>query len=196
MIRRRATTDDLAGIGRGDPDEFLEPDFLGMPEGVPPMLIQVGSSQDAVSRLVNDIATAVGTSALSLSNLLVIYGNTCSKRHLYNQLSTRFGDDSIWWFAKDGQKGFQPETKTKDYPRLAYLDAATGLEAPVVFLIGIDDNLAVMEEPDDGDELSTLVRQQAARKFYMAMTRAGQRLILLATGQIPGMVADAFSRFT
>jgi superfamily I DNA/RNA helicase len=58
------------------------------------------------------------------------------------------------------------------------LNAATGLESPVVFLCGLDGLLE--KEGALGmarDEKSELVRDNT-RRIYMAMTRAGRKLIV------------------
>ena len=69
---------------------------------------------------------------------------------------------------------------------MAYLDTATGLEAGIVFLIGVEH---LFEEEPDSQR-----REDNARKLYMAMTRAGQRLVLLSSRRLPAAMEGLFER--
>ncbi len=63
----------------------------------------------------------------------------------------------------------------------------TGLESPIVFLIGIR---ALYEEEQSlrlsDDERAELIRDNTC-KLYMAMTRAGQRPVLTYVGDLPAV---------
>lgn len=65
------------------------------------------------------------------------------------------------------------------------LNAATGLESPIVFLVGMrelyeqEQSLRLSEE-----ERLELIRDNTC-KLYMAITRAGQRLVITYAGEIP-----------
>lgn len=65
------------------------------------------------------------------------------------------------------------------------LNAATGLESPIVFLVGMrelyeqEQSLRLSEE-----ERLELIRDNT-RKLCMAITRAGQRLVITYAGEIP-----------
>ena len=74
---------------------------------------------------------------------------------------------------------------------MAYVDTATGLEAEIVFLIGVDGLLRrCFADHDDAGE----PRDEVARKLYMAMTRAAQRLVVLASQRLPARVELLFDR--
>jgi superfamily I DNA/RNA helicase len=66
-----------------------------------------------------------------------------------------------------------------DYLRLANLETATGLEAEVVFLLGMESLLADGAPGGDRDDALRIRREADARKRYMAMTRASRRLVLV-----------------
>jgi superfamily I DNA/RNA helicase len=60
------------------------------------------------------------------------------------------------------------------------LNAATGLEAAVVFLLGADSLLASEADPRlDADARAELVADHT-RLLYMAATRAAQRLVIFS----------------
>jgi hypothetical protein len=171
----------LAEFAQGDPDDFLAPDLSGMEPGLAPILIRTGSPQDSVDRLVNELSASVRERAVALGELLVIYGENVQKGLLYERLCRQFGAENIWWLNRKEHRKAPPDGYEKDYLRLANLETATGLEAAVVFLIGMENLLSDGETPGLGKEEQAALTEENARKLYMAMTRAGQRLILLSS---------------
>lgn len=184
----------LAQYAPGDPDDFLLPDLSGMAVGVEPRLIGTDSPQDAVDRLVNELAASLQGSSITLGDLLVIYGDNVPKALLYNRLCKQFGADSVWWLNKKEQRKAPPHGCARDYLRLASLETATGLESAVVFLIGMENLLAESAAPGTAQEELASVAEEHARKLYMAMTRAGQRLVLLSSQPLPALAAESFAR--
>lgn len=59
------------------------------------------------------------------------------------------------------------------------LNAATGLEAPVVMLLGMDRLLETEGDPRLSEDERNDLRRDHTRLLYMGFTRAGQRLIVL-----------------
>ncbi|MFT3821692.1 MAG: AAA family ATPase [Rubrivivax sp.] len=175
----------LGMLGASDAEDYLQPDFAGMEDGRPPVLLYTHSPQDSTDRLVNELAALLQPGQLPLNAVLVIYGENVSKSGLYGRLGARFGADKVWWFNEKEQKKAPPAGYGRDYLRMAYLDSATGLEAGVVFLIGAEHLLrgerAAGLDPDERAER----REENARKLYMAMTRAGQRLVVLSSQRLP-----------
>lgn len=184
----------LAQHAQGDPDDFLVPDLSGMEAGVKPLLIHTDSPQDAVDRLVNELSASLREHTIALGDLLVIYGENVQKALLYNRLCKRFGADSVWWLNKKEHRKAPPKGCERDYLRLANLETATGLEARVVFLIGVESLLADSERPDIDPEERAAIAEEGARKLYMAMTRAGQRLVLLSSRRLPAFVEGSFAQ--
>ncbi|WP_305822297.1 UvrD-helicase domain-containing protein [Massilia brevitalea] len=156
-----------------DPEHYLAPDYAGMEQGAPPILLRVASPQDAVDRAVNEIVALADAHKLPLSSFLVIYGAGTPKKLLYERLCRALGSQQIWWLNKDKKQ--PPAGYGPDYLRLANLETATGLEGAVVFLLGMEDLLF------DG----AAGREADARKLYMAMTRASHRLVMLSSGALP-----------
>ena len=181
---------------RGDPDDFLAPEFDGMEAGQPPLLIEVDTPQDAVDQIGSEVAAALhGDARLPSSALLVIYGDNVNRTALLNELSRRVGADHLWWLNDEEHKKVPPHGYGRDYLRVAYLDTATGLEAVVVFLVGFERLLAGWREgasADGGDGAQDAAREAQARKLYMAMTRAGQRLVLVSSQRAPDEVGRVF----
>jgi len=78
-----------------------------------------------------------------------------------------------------------------NYVRVTTINAGTGLEAPVVFLMGLqqffeqEESLRLSKDDQVEQVLSN------TRKIYMAVTRAGQRLVITYVGRVPAMLESA-----
>jgi hypothetical protein len=190
----------LIGAPSGtDSDDFLVPDFDAMEAGEPPLLLYVDSPHDGIERLANELAAmydsqgARGTQGLPLAATLVIYGDNVPKRPLYERLA-KYCDHHVWWFNEDSQKKLPPQGYGKDYLRMANVDTATGLEAAVVFLVGAEHLLLDPVMPEMAvDELAASIEERA-RKLYMAMTRAGQRLVVISSKPLPRELEKLFDK--
>lgn len=80
-------------------------------------------------------------------------------------------------------------TSQRDTIRVCSLHAATGLEGAIVFLVGLQEIWASMDHPQiTPDEQRELVRDNT-RNLYMAMTRAGQRLVMTGVGAPPAALS-------
>jgi hypothetical protein len=178
--------------GSANRDDYLEPDFSAMEAGKPPLLIYTDSPQDAMDRVVNEVAEIAAAGRLSLNDLLVIYGDNAAKASLYNGLCHRLGADSVWWFNEKNQKRQPPQGYGPDYLRMAYLDTATGLEARVVFLLGIEALWFAGERMGLAEEEQAQRREDNARRLYMAMTRAKQRLVLVSSRKLEASMERLF----
>lgn len=174
----------LAEFTQTDPDDYLQPDFDGMDEGVAPLLIRSETPQDAVMQTCNEIEGYLETQQINLSNMLVLYGRDTNKKLLFKALSKRFGSRKVW-----DLNSMESVHVDADNLRVSSLDTATGLEASIVFLLGLE---KLMKETAQAGVLSAQEREQNSRKLYMAMTRAGQRLILISTARLPEGIAGLF----
>lgn len=174
----------LAGITQTDPDEYLQPDFDGMEAGTPPLFVKSPSPQDSVVQTCNEITAHRDSYELPLSAMLLLYGKGIDKALLMKTLKKRFGAERIWDMNDPDVIPGHDETL-----RIATVESATGLEATVVFLVGLEKLLRIIEQKVGitADEL-----EQNARKLYMAMTRAGQRLVLVSSTPLPEKIAGVF----
>jgi superfamily I DNA/RNA helicase len=172
LYRKRAPTNDAD-------DEILEPDLMNMPRGVLPVLVPVRGAQDEISVVTTEIA-ALHRSGYPLRDVLVLhaeYGVDALIRSINRQLGEGKAVDP-----KDSLPG--------DCVRVTTLNAGTGLESPVVFLVGLnrlferEQSLRLSEE--DAEQLIL----ENTRKLYMAATRAGQRLVITYAGQVPQAIKD------
>lgn len=174
----------LGGVDSNDSDDYLEPDFDGMEAGTQPILLYVDSPQDAIERLTNELAAIYDTQNTPLAATLVIYGDNVPKRPLHERLNNYF-DGHVWWFNEDAQKKLPPHGYGHDYLRMANVDTATGLEGAIVFLLGVEHLFLDALIPGITDDERTANLEERARKLYMAMTRAGQRLVVISSQRLP-----------
>ena len=78
----------------------------------------------------------------------------------------------------------EPASQT-NHIRVCTLNAVTGIESPIVFLCGVHDLYDAEQSVRlSDDERAELIRDNT-RKLYMAVTRAGQRLVLTYVGDVP-----------
>jgi superfamily I DNA/RNA helicase len=185
----RSATRLLARDVEDDPEDYLAPDYSGMDEGVPPILIEVATPQDAVDRVASEIKSLAATRNFPLSSILVMYGERASKRMLYERLCQSIGEAKVWWLNKD--RKLPPGGYGGEHIRLASLDTATGLEGTFVFLVGVEALLLPAVATNDQDRS----RETRARKLYMAMTRSCYRLSVVTTQPLPSeLIENIFER--
>jgi UvrD/REP helicase N-terminal domain len=156
-------------------EDLIPPDLLDMPGDTMPTVIPLTSPQDELSRVVNEIEAMV-KAGVPLADILVIHADWRETDRLIARLQQRFGPDTA---AAPGR----PEGD--GYLRVCSLNAATGLESPIVILMGVH---ALYEEEQSirvsEGERAELIRDNT-RKLYRACTRAGRRLMLTYIGELP-----------
>lgn len=168
------------------PDEIdqdiLAPDLMNMPNGVLPALIPLASRQDENARVVNEIEALI-KQGMQKRQLLVLHANWQGVETLTQMLNRRLDPNS----AMDPK-----DTYPGDYIRVTTLNAGTGLESPIVFLVGLHELFEEEQSLRLSDEEREVVILDNTRKIYMAATRAGQRLVFTYVGNIPDILRECF----
>lgn len=163
-------------------EDILAPDILNMPNGVFPELLPLTSPQDEVARVANEVHDLV-KKGLPKKHILLLHTDGKGVQYLVQAIEDRLGKGS----AIDPK-----DTFPGDYVRVTTLNAGAGLESQIVFLVGLK---SLFEEEQSlrlsDDERETLIRDNT-RKLYMAVTRAGQRLVLTYSGELPEVLRNAF----
>jgi ATP-dependent exoDNAse (exonuclease V) beta subunit len=149
-----------------------------MPNGAFPQVIPLPSPQDEIARVANEVAEFV-QQGYPRKHLVVLHTNGDGVKALVQAIDDRLGKNAAL-DAKDTYPG--------DYVRVTTLNVGAGLESPIVFLVGLRE---LFEEEQSlrlsDDERESLI-QDNTRKLYMAITRAGQRLVLTYGGELPGVL--------
>ncbi len=161
-----------------DKEDIVIPDVYNMPHGVLPVVIPLTSEQDEITRVINEIRE-LQQHGVPWQDILVIHAKREGVLSIITRLNNVFGSH----IAVDPS-----QQNPKNQIRVCSLNAATGLESPIVFLLGIHalyemENSVRMSE----EERMELVRDNT-RKLYMAITRAGQRLVITYVGQLPELL--------
>ncbi len=142
-------------------------DWQNLPAGPEPRFIQLDAAQDLITRTANEVLEAIET-GFPAGRVLVLAADGSMTEPLIQAIN-RHGDHAI-----NVQQAFHPN-KVK----VCSLNAGTGLEAPVVFLVGLD----TLFEREEDFALSSGEREERirdnTRRIYMAMTRASQLLVIL-----------------
>jgi superfamily I DNA/RNA helicase len=159
----------------GTEDDILALDLSDLPGGVFPQLIPLGSPQDEITCIANEIA-GFAKQGLPLGHLLVLHANWQGVQALIAAINRKLG----------AKKAFDPKNQYPgDYVRVTTLQAGTGLEAPIVFLAGLHQLFEEEQSLRLSDEEREALILENTRKVYMAATRAGQRLAFTYVGDVP-----------
>lgn len=162
-------------------DDILIPDLLDMPNGAFPQIITLTSPQDEITRVANEVASLV-KQGFPKKHLLLLHSDGFGVRNLIQAIDDRLGKSAAF-DPKDNYPG--------DYVRVTTINAGAGLESPIVFLVG----LRMLFEEEQSLQLSDEEREglisDNTRKLYMAATRAGQRLVLTYSGELPEVLKSA-----
>lgn len=163
-------------------DDILIPDLLNMPSGAFPQIIPLTSPQDEIARVANEVESLV-KQGFPKKHLLLLHSDGWGVKNLIQAIDNRLGKNAAY-DPKDNYPG--------DYVRVTTINAGAGLESHIVFLVGL--RLLFEEEQSlrlSDDEREGLIRDNT-RKLYMAATRAGQRLVLTYSGELPEVLKSAF----
>ena len=163
-------------------DEVLIPDILNMPNGAIPQILSLTSSQDEVARVANEVEILV-KQRFPKKHLLLLHADGSGVSHLIQAIEDRLGKDA----AMDPK-----ETFPGDYVRVTTLNAGAGLESQIVFLVGLKKLFEEEQSLRLSDEERESLIHDNSRKLYMAATRAGQRLVLTYSGELPEVLEKAF----
>jgi hypothetical protein len=161
----------------GDDEALVAPNVQQMPGGVPPQIIALDSEQDEIAQVVNEIR-ALHQRGTPLEHILVVHAEWQGVDRMLERLRKEFGTAAV-----ANPKAMAPGK----HIRVCTLNAATGLESPIVFVMGMhrmceaEQSVRISEE-----ERAELIRDNT-RKFYMAFTRAGQRLAITYVGRMPAV---------
>ncbi len=143
-------------------------------EGEWPIELRVPTTQEEIARAVNE-AVALREGGLLPGKLLVLHAESGMEWTLREALEKALGTGAV----HDAKLGSMP---LEAFCSVTTVNASTGLEAPVVILLGMD----VLLETEEDTRLSAGerrdLRRDHTRMLYMAFTRAGQRLVVMRVG--------------
>jgi|WetSurMetagenome_2_1015567.scaffolds.fasta_scaffold149109_2 superfamily I DNA/RNA helicase len=149
--------------------------MLNMPNGAGPQINSLTSAQDEIARVVNEVEEFIKQD-YPRQHLLLLHANGLEARTLIEAINHRLRPN----VAIDPK-----DTCPDEYVRVTTLNARASLESPIVFLVGSREQFE--EEQSlclSGDDRESLIRDNT-RKIFMAVTRAGHRLVFTFVGELP-----------
>ena len=168
FYRARIDDDELSDLNLPARDELVS-----APAGAVPAVIRVSARQDEFDRVANEIRACLQEGLRPDDILVIIAGDHRSSQGLQT-LSASIGPELV----ADAR-----ETVVRGRVRICGINAATGLESPVVFLIGTADLIAAEADYHLKEEARAERVRDNTRRIYMACTRAARRLVITWTGE-------------
>lgn len=168
FYRSRISDEDLPDLNLPGEEEMAS-----AAEGETPAAILVGSRQDETARVVNEVAAYLDDGG-DAGNVLVLVAGEFRVAQALESFAKRFGEDWV----RDAR-----ELGTERMIRVCGINAATGLESPIVFLLGCADMLEAENNFNLKDEHRRELERDNTRRLYMAFTRAGSRLAFTWVGE-------------
>ncbi len=159
-----------------DDEALISANLQQITAGMPPEVIALTSEQDELARTINEIK-ALTARNVPLEHILVIHADWQGANRVLERLQAEFGAARA---VHPRHAAAQPQQI-----RVCQLDAATGLESPIVFLLGTHKLIEAEGSLRIADEERSERVRDTTRRLYMAMTRAGQRLVLTYVGIPP-----------
>jgi superfamily I DNA/RNA helicase len=149
-----------------------------MPRGAYPEIVPVSSAQDEITRVVNEVSELVRR-GVAKAHVLVIHADWGGQQEIIRRLGERLGPGTA----------FDPkEANHADGVRVCTLNAAGGIESPIVLLAGTGSLLEQEHSIRISDEERQDLVRDNSRMLCMAITRAGQRLM----NTVPDRQAEQF----
>lgn len=166
FYRSRLSEDD-------EPLNLPAPEWLETLEpGVPPIVQPGGAGQDQLRRLTADLQALKNAGVPSGHILILVAGRILTVPAVLQHLNTRLGANSA--------SSVRDDDASVESIGVAHLMAATGLERPVVFLLGCDDLIATESNPLLTSEERTELIQDHTRQIYVGITRGMERVVIYA----------------
>ena len=188
LTRQAADEDqDLANL----PDLLQPEDIATLPSGEKVHLFSAVNSNQVHQKAAEVIRRQLAVSPHLQGHILVIEADATKSSSLKAQLEIHLGPDTV----RNLQAKYGDPQPTLPLCLISSLQAATGLEAPSVVLIGLDSLLEKENDPTLSPESAAELRAAQTRLIYVALTRAVGRLSIIATQhgrwkQLLGVGAD------
>ncbi|MEK7394297.1 MAG: UvrD-helicase domain-containing protein [Fibrobacterota bacterium] len=162
--------------------DIVVPHLDGMADGPAPVWYRFPDTRTEHAWIEDQVASFVESNG-SPRHLLVLHNDWSGASDLRDRLAERIGPERVA-DARDSSKD--------SAVRVCQLNSATGLESPVVFVVGAQGIFEREGSPDLDAEGKSQARDEATRKFYMALTRAGWRLVVTSSAALPDEIASCF----
>lgn len=161
-------------------EEDIQPDLRQVKPGAPPILLLAPDPESQIRQAVEEIVSEIGR-GLDPRHFLLLLCDPHPVDRAIELLNARIAGSASR--AADAHGG--------NVVRVCSLDAATGLEAPVVYLLGASALLEAEQDSALSDQERDALRERNARRLYMGFTRAGHLLRIGWSGAVPEELSQA-----
>ena len=165
-LRRLPEDDEPLNLPAPEWMEKLEP-------GAPPILQPAGPGQDQLRRLEDELRELQRNNVPAGEVLILVAGRALSAPAIAAHLRAKLGRSAAA-LVKDANA-------PSESAGVAHLMAATGLERPIVFLLGVDDLAAGESDPTLSADEQAGKWHDHTRQIYVGLTRAMERLVIYSS---------------
>ena len=137
-----------------------------------PIVEVCGSPQDVQTRLIHEIKQLVDHD-LRPGSILVMHRSYTALENIHQRLTRELGPNQSQLLQNASRPAPEPLIG------MTTLNAGTGLEAPIVFLLGCDELIERESDLKLSQEERTALCRDHTRQLYMSMTRAARQLVIL-----------------
>ena len=166
-----------------DSEDFIQPDLDKMTRGSKPQVVYVDNPQDEEKRFVNELEQCVNEASIPLQQVIVLCSESVKPWNIKKIIEKRLGRNTV----VNCNKAEDLENLGGKI-RVMSINSCTGMEAGVIFVLGVGGLLDKVNSLDLNDDEKAIVDQESTRKLYVAMTRAGQKLVMFSTEKLPKSV--------
>ncbi|MGF1731229.1 UvrD-helicase domain-containing protein [Photobacterium kasasachensis] len=165
-------------------EDYVTPDYDKMERGNKPQVVFSRSLQDELHRFLNELEGLVKSHTIPLDQIMVLCSRQYNPWQLKKDIEKRVGAGSVVNYNDKKDLDSSKGSKIK----LLNINSCTGMESSTTFVLGagyiINQTLNIEHTESEREE----ARQEAMRKLYVAMTRAGQKLVVFSTETFPDTV--------
>ncbi|MES2675659.1 MAG: UvrD-helicase domain-containing protein [Pseudomonadota bacterium] len=165
-------------------EDYLKPDFDKMETGAKPTVIYSLTPQDEQLRFLNELERCVRQNEVPMHQILILFSDFYKLWSLKKSIEARLGRGTVIDCKNDEYTNLNENSL-----KLVSINSCTGLESGVTFVLGVGAILNKEKNVDLIEEESNIIKNESYRKLYVAMTRAGQKLLIFSTVRLPESVA-------
>jgi superfamily I DNA/RNA helicase len=164
-------------------DDFVRPDLDRMERGSLPQVVYSSATQDEQLRFVNELKLCIAKGAVPLQQIMVLCSESYNPWTLKSLIEKEIGEKTV--VNCNDPKDIH---NLGNRIRLMSINSCTGMESGITFVLGIGSLMNQASNLDMGDDEREITYQESIRKLYVAMTRAGQKLVLFSTEKLPDCI--------
>jgi superfamily I DNA/RNA helicase len=166
------------------PEDYIKPDFEKMTRGGKPQIIYSRSLQDENARFLNELEALVKSQEVPLHQIMVVCSRQYSPWNLKKDMESRTGHNTVVNY--NDKKDLKSVVGSRI--KIMTVNSCTGMEASITFVLGAGHIINQARHVDFTESEREEALQESLRKLYVAMTRAGQKLVVFSTETLPDSV--------